>query len=1211
MELTKESLKFIEDVMPGNTAIYRINGKTVETVYASPVLAALNGMTNEEYTELTHKNAAAVVLPDDLPFIMEAVRDCVTSGNQLDCYYRVIHKKNGFDWVHANARVCGELDGKPVLLAVYSNASVETNIYQKLLNLSNAMIFVCDCQTHKLLYANETAVRDRKGSGGTIAGAYCYSYIQGRDTPCSDCFIDRDNNADEPLSDKRYDPATGKWSLVTGEFVNWCGRRAFVHYIRNVTESENKRLEIETMLNAEKNLVKSVQILNSTEPFGERMNELLEFVGTRYQADRAYVCEIDEGGATISNTYEWCREGVEPQKDNLQRQDVHCLDHWMPYFNKMDVVAVPDIEDIRESQPIVYDIMSKQNIRSYMEAPLITNEEFTGFIGVDNPLAIKSLHSDDMLLSLAYAISNTLERFRKDRQLINANRRYSLAVQGAGLRVWEYDVPGRRLLHTDTAYGQYKVPAVVENVPQSILPKVLAEDRPMLLEMYRRIDEGAVSASGDFWMKWNSLAPPRCERVYYYVEKDAAGRPFMAYGIGMDVTAQKLEQEKFRQSMQALLSANPEALGTIQVNLTKNRCGEGRAASVQCVKFFHDESTDEFFASLVDLMPMADDRSIFRNEFSRKKLLEAFADGKNALHFDYRRRGFNGRPFWGRTYVSMLSNPDTHDVEAVIYSTDISREKLRENIFRIITNQEYDLLALLHTDDGTIEFLYLSGTVPEKYGELMHRRSKQFSFEEVRSLAVKNWIAERDRDKYMSESSLKYIKRELDKNGRYEFTIQEHFKGDPDSLACRKSQYYYIDEDKNDILIIESDITETYRQQQQELEKERALRQQATTANAAKTDFLSRMSHDIRTPLNGIMGMVHIASEQQNPPQTTDCLSKIDISSRFLLSLVSDILDMTKAESGKITLHPEPYPIEDFKKYIESVIRPLCDEKNQKLTFSSDTISGAVLLMDILRVNQIYFNLLSNAVKYTPEGGSITVTAKDELLDGHKIRVVTQISDSGIGISEDFQKVLFEPFTQENRNDASEMRGSGLGLAIVKKIVEAMGGTITVKSKLGKGTAFTFSLDYDYVARESLQKNAPDGEASAADDSVLAGKHVLLCEDHPMNQEIAKALLEEKKLLPEIAENGQKGVEMFAQSPEGFYSIVLMDIRMPVMNGYDAAKAIRALPRKDAAAVPIIAMTADAFSEDVKKCLEYGMNGHIAKPIDPQELCEKLCKAIA
>ena len=1211
MELSKEILKFIEDVTPGNFAVYRLDGGTVHTVCASPSLPALNGMTSGEYAELTRENAAALVMPDDLPGLMEAVRYCAASKTQLDYYYRVAHKKNGFDWVHANARVCGELDGKPVLLVVYSNASVETNIYQKLLNRSNAMIFVCDCKTHKLLYANEAAVRNRKGSGGSMADAYCYSYIQGRDTPCSDCFLGKDGSTAGTLSDKRYDPNTGKWESVTGEFVNWCGREAFVHYIRDITESENKHQEIETLLAAERNLVRSVQILNSTEPLDKRMDKLLAFVGACYQADRAYIFEIDEGSASASNTYEWCRQGVAPQKDNLQRTNISYIRPWLPYFDKKSAVVVPDVRNIRAQQPDVYEIMSRQDIRSYMEAPLITSEKLTGFIGVDNPLAIKAVHSDDMLLSLAYSISNAMERFRSEKLLLSANRRYVMAVQGAGLRVWEYDVQRHRILNADVGYGQYKVPPVVENVPMAMLPKVLAADRPRLLDMYRRIDEGEASVSGDFWMRWDSLTPPRCERVYYCVEKDACGKPSIAFGIGMDVTSQKLEQEKFHQSMQAMLAANPEALGTIQLNLTRNICGTGRATSLQSVSFCPEESADEFFASLIDLMPRADDRRAFSESFSRRKLLAAFAEGRNTLQFDYRRRGLDGRHFWSRTYVSMLANPDTRDVEAVLYSTDISREKLREDIFRIITNQEYDLLALLHVSDETIEFLYLSGGIPEKYHEILKRSAKRFNFSEIRSHAAKNWVDAADRDRYMNEGCLDSVKRELDKNGHYEFTICEHFQDLQGAASYRKFQHYYLDEDKNDILIIESDVTETYRRQQQELAKERALRQQATSANAAKTDFLSRMSHDIRTPLNGIMGMVHIANGQQNPPQTADCLSKIDTSSRFLLGLVSDILDMTKAESGKFTLHPEPYFIEDFDRYISSVIRPLCDEKNQKLTFKSDTIGGIVLLMDILRVNQIYFNLLSNAVKYTPEGGSITVTTKDEPLYGHKIRVVTQVSDSGIGMSGDFQKVLFEPFTQENRSDISEMRGSGLGLAIVKKIVDAMDGTITVRSELGKGTTFTLSLDYDYVDRKSLQKPAPGGAASEADDSVLAGRHVLLCEDHPMNQEIARALLEEKKLLPEIAENGQKGVEMFARSLEGFYSVVLMDIRMPVMDGYAATRAIRALPRKDAATVPIIAMTADAFSEDVKKCLEAGMNSHIAKPIDPQELCDKLCKAIA
>lgn len=382
----------------------------------------------------------------------------------------------------------------------------------------------------------------------------------------------------------------------------------------------------------------------------------------------------------------------------------------------------------------------------------------------------------------------------------------------------------------------------------------------------------------------------------------------------------------------------------------------------------------------------------------------------------------------------------------------------------------------------------------------------------------------------------------------------------------------------------------------------------AERANQSKSDFLSRMSHDIRTPMNGIIGMTHIARQQINPPKTNDCLDKIDTSSQFLLGLINDILDMQKVESGKIKLHPEPYPVADFNSYIDAVVKPLYEEKNQIFQVDIRCLDNVIPVMDILRFNQIMFNLLSNAVKYTPEGGKITMTVWGQLLPGHKERVYTKISDTGVGMSEEFQKVLFEPFTQEERDDTSRKRGSGLGLAIVKKMVDLMGGSIAVESRLGYGTTFLVTLDFDYL--EASQKQWKKPEAQTVADNELAGKHILLCEDHPMNQEVAKALLNEKKMIVELAENGRQGVECFARSPEGFYDAILMDIRMPVLDGYGAAVQIRTLSRTDAKTVPIIAMTADAFSDDVQQCLDVGMNDHIAKPVDAKQLYRALSQAI-
>jgi len=389
-----------------------------------------------------------------------------------------------------------------------------------------------------------------------------------------------------------------------------------------------------------------------------------------------------------------------------------------------------------------------------------------------------------------------------------------------------------------------------------------------------------------------------------------------------------------------------------------------------------------------------------------------------------------------------------------------------------------------------------------------------------------------------------------------------------------------------------------------------AAKSAADHANTAKSEFLSRMSHDMRTPLNGIIGMTYLTGKMDLPPAAQENLDKISVSSHFLLSLINDLLDMTKAESGRIELHPEPYPSAELGQYIDAVIRPLCAGKNQTVALELSGLPGCVPMLDKLRVNQVLFNLLSNAVKYTPEGGHVCCEVRAAPAGPGRLALRMTVSDNGIGMSEAFQKVLFTPFTQEGRDDNSEQRGSGLGLAITKRLVERMGGEIAVESKIGHGSVFTVTMEADCIPAQAA---APAAGQTAEDGgrSLLAGRHALLCEDHPLNQEIARALLTELGLTVEVAEDGQRGLSAFSRAPVGYFDVILMDIRMPVMDGYQAARAIRALKRPDARTVPILAMSADVLTDDVQKCREAGMNGHIAKPIDPQALARELAAAVA
>ena len=545
------------------------------------------------------------------------------------------------------------------------------------------------------------------------------------------------------------------------------------------------------------------------------------------------------------------------------------------------------------------------------------------------------------------------------------------------------------------------------------------------------------------------------------------------------------------------------------------------------------------------------------------------------------------------------------------------------------------------------------------------------------------------------------------------------------------------------LLILFFQYLKVYRNQVAELRRMNvemdAARKEAEHANAAKQEFLSSMSHDIRTPMNAIIGMTSLATNSAgSPEQIQEYLRKIALSSKHLLGLINDVLDISKIESGKMTLNVEPVSLREVMDSIINIIQPQIKAKNQQFTAAAYEMIAEDVCCDSVRLNQVLINLLGNAVKFTPEKGSVQVSVYQEALpeDTFCVRTHFLVSDTGIGMSQEYQKVIFDSFSREDDTRVQKTEGSGLGMAITKYIVDAMGGSISVRSEQGQGSEFHVILDLAKAAspgadgplpswnvlvvdgderlcasaakaleslgvraewrqrggealeliRERRRRNegyqavllnwrlpdmdgleavqairadagtdapflllascdqsgmeaaardagasgtisgplfkstlldalqglsgAPDREAPAPREEAsleLKGKHVLVAEDNELNWEVASELLSVLEMDLEWVENGRQCVEKFQSAPEGYYDAILMDVRMPVMDGYAATAAIRKLERSDAG-VPIIAMTADAFSEDIQRCLECGMDDHLAKPIDMQDVARKLKK---
>lgn len=387
-----------------------------------------------------------------------------------------------------------------------------------------------------------------------------------------------------------------------------------------------------------------------------------------------------------------------------------------------------------------------------------------------------------------------------------------------------------------------------------------------------------------------------------------------------------------------------------------------------------------------------------------------------------------------------------------------------------------------------------------------------------------------------------------------------------------------------------------------ERERDEALQQ----VSDAKTEFLSQVSNDIKTPMNVIVGMTALGMEEtDNPEKMAECLAKIDTASHFLMGLLNDLVDVSKIEMGKFHLHARSYAFGDFLDAMRVMMETACAEKKICFEMPDENIN-INLLVDPMRFNQLFFNLLNNAVKFTPEGGTVSFRVCNYATHNSQFSADYIVKDTGIGMSEEFQKLLFEPFSQEKSSVAQKRHGVGLGLTIVQNIVDQMGGTISIKSDKGEGTEVKVHLDIELAQIQPQKAGSRVGVDETRE--ILNGKRILLVEDQPLNVEISKRILERQGMSVACAENGNEALNLYEGNEPHYFDAILMDLKMPEMDGLEAARRIRRVPHRDAQIIPIIAMSASNEQEDIYACKEAGMNAHIAKPVEPQKLYQILCE---
>ena len=501
-----------------------------------------------------------------------------------------------------------------------------------------------------------------------------------------------------------------------------------------------------------------------------------------------------------------------------------------------------------------------------------------------------------------------------------------------------------------------------------------------------------------------------------------------------------------------------------------------------------------------------------------------------------------------------------------------------------------DYFSIYIVDPDTDKFVEYSAT--REYDELGVEKAGEDFFNLSRR-NMERLIYPGDRERFLGTFYKEKVMSILERDGSFTMKYRLMMDGSPMWVSMKAT--LLVDKDGRHLIIGTNNIDA---QMKRELEYQQHV---AEARISARNDFLANMSHDIRTPMNAIVGYTNIAkSRMDDPEMVTDALEKIGSSSHFLLSLINDILDISKIESGKMQINRAPCDLGEIFRRIEDITALQARSKSLIITYQHDSVRHFRVNADELRIEQILVNIISNAIKYTPEGKTVDLIAEEEPAGGERYLYRFIVRDTGIGIGEEYLPHIFESFTREEKTTVNSVQGTGLGLAITAKVVELMGGKISVKSTLGEGSEFTVELELESLERED---EAAESEAGGID---LAGRRVLLVEDNDINAEIAVMILSQYGVEVDRAENGRQGLERIQEHGDGYYDAVLMDIQMPVMNGYEATRAIRALEGAYCKTLPIIAMSANAYDEDVKDCLASGMDAHIAKPFHPEELLKLL-----
>lgn len=1156
----REELAHVINSIPGGIAAYDFNDmQNPRRLFCSDGVAKLFGCSDAADLQHYAANPWSMVFKEDYQRVYDAFQHMFISSDTLDLSYRITRKDQVLEWVHLNGKA---ING--IFYAVFTGMSDEAKLFQQISNEAAQGIYVIDKKNHDLLYYNENVDLFLSGKNN-IWGQKCYTALHNKQAPCTFCPLPVIKNSHKP---QELTFANGKSYEIRAKELEWNGLPAYTLFINDITDKITSSRKTEQLEQFYQTLVQNLPGGIAVIRFDMAKKQMLpEYISEGFAAMTGM--STDEAYALYKND---ATAGVHPDDLDyiIDRLNQHLKNH---------LDTCESIYRLRKKDGSYIWIKNNSSlILSPNEIPLIyaVNSDITKEREAQNKLRQK--YNDILLRQQNYPLSNEIISGYCD---ITASRI---------LRI--YDKTGIDPLQKFGFERQnfFKGLATLIESPEERQHFLNTFLNAPLLEKFA---QGINSQELECFIRMphdNSGHYLKC--VINMIESPDNGHTIGVLSV-LDLTQFKIND----QVSMHLAHAHYDFIATCDFNSDSYQLFFTNSKANLMPP--EQGSYSKNIVAFLQTFTVPKDREFCMEMFDPANMQRRLCH-ENSYSFHYSLKDEQGHIYTKNMIIYLIDQRLNKVGMARADITDYVREQRALLNTLAYTFEQLSIINLV-TKEFTMytRKSVLQNLSPYKcadFNRALHKLSLPYT-----KLAADETAAEK--------FSLPVILSRLaEKPLGYEFTLP--YLANDGSEKHKQINVLWGDEGHHTICLVRCDVTDIISAEKNSRSVLQNALDLAQEANRAKTDFLSAMSHDIRTPMNAIIGMTDLALDDlDNRQHLSEYLDIIKSSSSHLLTLINDILDMSRIEKGKLKLARTSFNLSVEIDRFCSRYQLLMDKNSLNFLHNAELLH-CNCIGDTAQLQRIWDNLVSNACKFTPPGGTVTFSACELPSDNERLGWYKfTISDTGIGIDSESLQHLFDPFFRSSDVISKHIEGSGLGLAIVKNIVDYKGGTISVTSRQGEGTTFTVTLPlhFDTEAEHPVEK--PTHTFGSADFD-FSGKSLLLAEDHPINQKVAELILEKTGAAVTIVENGLQCTELFTGSAKGSFDAILMDIQMPVMNGYEAAQAIRSSTHPQSATIPIIAMTANAFAEDIKNALSAGMNAHIAKPIDPQKLYETLAAYI-